>query len=255
LITGASGLIGQRVLEQWDIEALRAEAVDHARDDLLQPGVPTALVERVRPAVVVHLAWSASGTPSYRTSAANELWLRSTCELARACRDRGAWLIATGTALDKSGIVSDAYSAAKIGLWDELAPAVRAGTMTWLRPYYVVDPERRRPALVENALSARDAGTPVSLRTPDSEHDFIHASDAGRAVVLAARHRLAGEVAIGSGRVRRVCDLVAALGIPWVSQSASSEATQAHLSEAADIGRLTELGWAPMRTEELFAPD
>jgi nucleoside-diphosphate-sugar epimerase len=252
LITGASGLIGKHVLERWDLDGLDAEPVNHARDDLLLPGVPTALVERVRPAVVVHLAWSASGTPDYRHAADNERWVRASLELAAACREVGSAFVATGTSLDKATAPGDAYASSKVQLWRELEPAVAEGDITWARPYYVIDPERRRPALIEHALSAQAVGVPVVLRTPDSEHDFVHASDVGHAIVLAVRNELRGEVPIGSGRLRRVCDLVAALGVPWERAADQAGPGASHLSDVADIRRLLELGWAPTRTDELF---
>jgi nucleoside-diphosphate-sugar epimerase len=240
-------------MRQWDVDDLRAEAVDREREDLLEPGVPTALVERVQPAVVVHLAWRASGSTDYRESADNERWLRATLELAHACVSVGALLLATGTPLDRAVDSPDAYSAAKARLWHELRPAVDEGRVGWLRPYYVFDEERRRPALLAHALAARDQGTPVVLRTPESEHDFIHAADVGSAVVLAARQRLTGELPIGSGRLRRVCDLVGALGIAWTAEQRSDDGARPQLHDVADSHRLRELGWTPSRTDELFA--
>jgi nucleoside-diphosphate-sugar epimerase len=253
LITGASGLIGTHVLEQWDIDGLRAEAIDHARDDLLVPGVPSALVQRVRPALVVHLAWAASGTPGYRHSADNERWVEASLELVRACREAGVALVATGTSLDRTTAPSDAYAASKVRLWRELEPEVAAGALTWVRPYYVFDPDRRRPALIDHALAAQAAGSPVVLRTPDSEHDFVHAADVGRAIVATVRHGLRGEVPVGSGRLRRVCDLVAALGVEWAAADDRETSTAGHVGEVADTRRLRELGWTPARTDELFA--
>jgi nucleoside-diphosphate-sugar epimerase len=240
-------------MRQWDVDDLRAEAVSHERDDLLEPGVPTALVERVRPAVVVYLAWRASGSPDYRESADNERWLQATRELARACGSVGTLLLATGTPLDRAVDSPDAYSSAKARLWHELRTAIDEGVIGWLRPYYVFDEELRRPALLAHALAARDQGTRVALRTPGSEHDFIHAADVGSAVVLAARHRLAGELPIGSGRLRRVCDLVSALGIAWTAEQRPDDGARPQLHDVADTRRLRELGWTPSRTDELFA--
>lgn len=210
-------------------------------------------MERARPTVVVHLAWAASGTPDYRHAADNERWLQASLELARACTATGATLVATGTAIDKAGSPADAYSASKAALWRAFEPAVTAHDLTWVRPYYVFDEERRRPALVAHAVAARAAGRPVALRTPDSEHDFIHAADVGLAIVEAVRHDLRGEVPIGSGRLRRVQDLIAALGIPWVAEGEPQTGGVEHLSEAADTSRLGAVGWAPERTNALFA--
>ena len=60
LITGATGLIGSHVLATWDVGDLEPVPVSSATTDLLVPGAATALVADHRPAVVVHLAWSAS---------------------------------------------------------------------------------------------------------------------------------------------------------------------------------------------------
>jgi nucleoside-diphosphate-sugar epimerase len=253
LITGAGGLIGQQVLRHWDLVEVLPQAVHHSSDDLLAPGVPTELVTRVAPSIVVHLAWAASGDPGYRTSADNDRWVLASLELASACRAAGAWFVATGTPLDLGGAATDAYSSAKLELWRQLEPAVRAGEITWLRPYYVVDPDRRRPVLVEQALRARESGGSLVLRTPDSRHDFIHASDVGRAVVTALRHRLFGEVPIGSGQLRRVRDLVTALGVSWSSDPGGSDTAPPQHHEAADIRHLLELGWSPVSTQKLFA--
>ncbi len=252
LITGASGLIGRHVVAQWDLSDLEVVLARHETDDLLSPGVPAALVARVRPLVVVHLAWDASGTPGYRTSPRNGAWVDASLELARACEDAGAWLVATGTPLDTVAEMPDAYAAAKSRLWHMLARRTRAGEMTWIRPYYVVDPDRRRPALVDEALAASERGATLVLRTPESRHDFVHAQDVGRAIVAAVRHGLRGELEVGSGRARSVATLVEALGVAWEPSPDAPGATVLHSSAVADSARLLEVGWSPVRTKELF---
>lgn len=251
LITGGSGLIGRHVLQAWDLTEVRPETVDRRAVDLLQPGSARALVERVRPAVVLHLAWTASGTRDYRSHPDNAAWVDASLELAAACTDTGAWFLATGTPLDTATEAADAYSAAKVSLRRALQGAVDAGSCTWLRPFYVVDPQLRRPELVDHAVAARDAGRRMVLRTPGSQHDFIHARDVGTAVVATLRHGLRGEVPIGSGRLRRVSELVTALGVPWAAAPvADSTAPQHH--DAADVSRLREHGWSPAHTKEMF---
>src|SRR5438552_17962343 len=78
LITGGTGLIGAALLKHWDDANLEPLLVDRSRDDLLVPGTATALIRRVRPDIVIHLAWVASGTPGYRTSPENARWLAAT---------------------------------------------------------------------------------------------------------------------------------------------------------------------------------
>jgi nucleoside-diphosphate-sugar epimerase len=254
LITGATGLIGRAVLEGWTDQELEPVPLDRSTDDLLVRGAATALVRRLRPAVVVHLAWVASGTPGYRTSPDNQRWLATTLELAEACADNHALLLATGTPLDREPAGADAYSAAKSALWQALSAEVFAGRIGWLRPYYVIDPVRRRPALVDQALAARTAGQPLTLLTPESRHDFVHVDDVATAVRTAAHHRLAGEIEIGAGRLRSVRQLVEALGVTWQAGPSTAD-TPPHAHEAANVARLLDLGWAPTTTEELFTGD
>lgn len=253
LITGASGLIGQQLIRQWDIDGLTAVPVNQNTDDLLKPGVASELVRRVRPAVIVHLAWAASGTPGYRTSTENALWVDSSVELSLASREVDAWFLGTGTSVDNEAS-PDAYAAAKGQLWERLKFDVIAEQITWLRPYYVIDPDRRRPALVDAALGAREVGREVALRTPRALHDFVHAADVGRGVLIAIRHGLRGELPLGSGKLRAVSDVVEALNVRWSgSQRGHLPATQHH--GAADMHRLRSCGWLPRMTEEFFARD
>ncbi len=255
LITGATGLIGRAVLKGWTDAELEPVPLDRSTDDLLVPGTASAVIRRLRPQVVVHLAWVASGTPGYRSSADNAGWLAATLELTQACAKHNALLLATGTPLDREPADTDAYSAAKSALWQALSSQVAAGNVGWLRPFYVIDPARRRPALVDQALAAHEAGQPITLLTPDSRHDFVHVEDVATAVRTAAGHRLAGEIEIGSGRLRAVHELVEALGVTWQAGDPPPDSSPPHAHEAANVARLVDLGWSPITTEELFPGD
>ena len=63
-----------------------------------------------------------------------------------------------------------------------------------------------------------------------------------------------GEVHVGSGRLRRVSDLVAALGAEWLRSEPAANAGPHH-HQPADTTRLAELGWSATHTEELFSRD
>lgn len=233
LITGATGLIGRAVLAAWDVVGLDPVAVGRGDADLLVPGAPTALITRMRPAVVVHLAWCASGTPGYRSSTDNAAWVTATLELGDACRAAGAHLVATGTVLDDDH--SDAYTSAKSQLRRAIGPEV-----TWVRPHYVFSPEGRSPRLVADVLDG------AGVANPAAAHDFVHVDDVGRAVVEIVRHRLTGPVDIGSGELRTVARLARALGADLPDETAGS-------GTVADVEPLRRLGWAPTATTELFS--
>jgi nucleoside-diphosphate-sugar epimerase len=252
LITGASGLIGAHLLERWDIADLEPVAIDRRAHDLLVPGVPTEMIESLRPQVVVHLAWSASGTPGYRSSEDNAEWLRASIELAAACAGEGVWLVATGTVLDRRADPDDRYANAKFELREAVRAQVTAGLITWVRPFYVFDLARGRPALVADALAAKASGVAVTLRSPWSKHDFVHAEDVARALLTIIRHGARGVVDVGSGEVRAVCQLVGAMGARWTATDASTAAVS-HADDVADVVRLRVLGWRPDSTDALFA--
>ncbi|WP_374456366.1 NAD-dependent epimerase/dehydratase family protein [Nocardioides sp.] len=252
LITGASGLIGRWVLQHWGDTPVEPVPVRHTDVDLLAPGAAADLVERTAPTHVVHLAWSASGRADYRTTDDNERWLDATLELVEAVRASGSTVWLTGTAVDDEDDAADAYARSKARLKATLAPLIEDSSVGWLRPFYVFDEARRRPALVDLATTARESGETLHLRSPHQHHDFVHASDVGRAVVAAVSHDLVGEVPIGSGSLRSVADLVTRLGAPWSADDAQQTPAPTHSGDTADTTRLAAVGWAPTRTEEFF---
>lgn len=251
LITGGSGLLGRHLQEYWPVDHLEPVLVERPQDDLLAPGAVRRLIAKVKPDVVVHLAWSASGTPGYRSSKNNQRWVAASHELAEECLRAGAFFYATGTSLDarESG---DAYSLSKARLRILLDAAIMERRIGWLRPYYVFDPATRRPALVAQAMAAADSGEPVILHAPDSAHDFVHAADVASAIVICVLHRAAGAVDIGSGRLRRVRDLVEALGVRWQDDPSKRVCEGSHHHSSADVRVLRSLGWQSTKTEEFF---
>jgi nucleoside-diphosphate-sugar epimerase len=255
LLTGATGLVGVWVVRHWPTTAPALVPIGSADADLLRPGTAARLLEREAPTDVIHLAWSASADPGYRHSDANDRWVDATLELAAAAAAGGARLWLTGTVVDDferavdDGV--DAYARSKARLRRIVSADIDAEEIGWLRPYYVVDETRRRPALVDESLRSAQRGEPVALHSPGAVHDFVHASDVGAAVVCAVTSGLKGYLPIGSGRLRRVCDLVIALGARWEVAAVPSPMT-AHDETAADTRWLTDHGWTPTRTQELF---
>jgi nucleoside-diphosphate-sugar epimerase len=252
LITGGSGLLGGWVRRWWSPADGRLVVVDHHETNLLLPGEPTRLVDQVRPARVIHLAWSASGTPGYRRSDLNDAWLRTTLELVSAADDVSASMWATGTAVDGGDESSDSYTSAKRSLRSQLGERIETGTLGWFRPFYVFDEARGRPEVVAATLEAQRSGTPVRLRSSGAVHDFVHASDVGAAIVSAVRAGLKGVVDIGSGTARSVADLVTALGWTWQPEESAASAAPAGSSSTAECAALRATGWTPQRTEEFF---
>ncbi len=256
LMTGATGLLGTWVVRRWPADAPDLIPVGSADADLLAPGGPARLVDRLRPGAVVHLAWSASGTDGYRHAAENALWVDATTSLLEASIHHGAETWLTGTVVDEPlrPTEGDAYTRSKAILRVMVADHIEAGCIGWLKPFYLFDPEAGRPALVADALEAAAKDEPLELRTPNSRHDFVHASDAADAVVLAVLNHCRGVLPVGSGRSRSVGAVARALGVRTYTRGAPEPGPlPSHSEEApADVSWLDALGWAPTRTEEFF---
>lgn len=248
LITGAAGLIGRHALSAWP-DDLERVTISHRDHDLLAAGEFDRLISTEQPEVVLHLAWSASSTPGYRSHPDNASWRRVSAAAARSCARAGIGFVGLGTVVDdRAG--GDPYTESKRGLRADLADLIGDGRITWLRPFYVFDPETPSPAVLREAMAARDGGRPAVLQSPDARHDFIHAADVGTAVVTAVRQGLRGAIDIGSGDLHRVSDLVAAVGGTWTEDPAATPAT--HADSAADSGALRQAGWTPVHTERFF---
>ncbi len=248
LITGASGLIGRRVVEALDAaEGIEVMPVGSADIDLRATGSWDRLLADRHPDAVVHLAWSASGTPGYREHPDNARWAASTIAAASAAAERGIRFVATGTSVDDAP-AADLYSRSKADVRAALADRIEAGQIAWLRPYYVFDEREPSPAVLRAALAARSAGQPVGLSSPDARHDFVHARDVGTAVLAVVAHGLAGAIDIGSGEVATVAQLVEAHRCAWVAQGVPSSAAASET--AADVAVLRAAGWAPTVTDE-----
>lgn len=248
LITGASGLLGARVVEAFAAGTVHEIVHGQSGYDLRESAHWGRLFDDVRPDVVVHLAWSASATPGYRDHIDNSLWSDRTVEAAHLAVARGIRFFGTGTSVDADP-AEDAYSRSKASARERLTSLIETGAMTWLRPFYLFDEERPSPAVLRAALAARAAGKAVALATPGARHDFVHARDAGGAVRTAVEEELTGFVDIGSGSLATVAELVEAYGCSWTAAEGAGP-TVAASESAADVSRLRAAGWAPSVTDE-----
>lgn len=254
LITGGGGLLGRWVQHHWHVDGTLGELVapDRQECDMLLAGNPTELISRYRPDRVIHLAWCASGTRGYRSSADNDRWVTATLELARVCQATDTTVWFTGTGLDNEDTNPDVYVAAKYRLRQQLATPLAEGSAGWLRPFYVFDDVAGRPGLVADALLARDEGRSVILRSPFAAHDFIHASDVGAAIVHVVRAGLLGTIDVGTGLRTTVEQLVTRLGARWQATDDCAPQTLGTPDPVADAQALRSAGWQPHRTEEFL---
>lgn len=244
LVTGASGFVGRPTLRRLVQRGLEVHAVTrgpalpgplasvvcHAVD-LLEPSARAALVERVRPTHLLHLAWEA--TPgTYWTSPLNAAWLAASLDLvdralALGCRR----VVAAGTCAEYAWGPSSEASAPLDEATSPLAPAtpygqakdaLRAGlaarcqaagaAWAWGRIFFAYGPGepdgRLVPSVARALLEGREAKASEGLQ----RRDYVHVDDVAAAFAALVDHDLVGPVNLATGVATPVRDLVLTLG-------------------------------------------
>lgn len=237
VVTGAGGFIGRRALDAladrgFEIHAVargdvasRVPGVRWHVCDLLVPGEPTRLIERVRPTHVLHLAWyTAPG--AYWSSDLNLDWLGSTVELARAFGARGgARFVGAGTCAEYawSGgpcdevstplVPATFYGAVKHATGVAVAAIMRkhAISFAWGRVFFAYGPGEDDGKLLTSTALRLLRHESIVLRQARRRLDFIHVDDVGVAFARLVEGTAVGPVNVATGIGTRIEDAVALL--------------------------------------------
>ncbi len=239
LVTGASGFIGRQAIDilarqgRFDVVAVsRGPAVDlpplvsHESVDLLQPGAAEALIRRVRPTHLLHLAWNA--TPGLFWNAPDNLdWAASTLTLQRTFLDcQGVRAVMAGTCAEYdwtgNALLSESSAIAPATLYGAIKDATRravcagaerlGGSVAWGRVFWLYGPREAAGRLVSDVVSALRNGQPVNVSEGRQRRDFLHVDDVAGAFVAALDSNANGPFNIGSGAAVPVRDIVQMLG-------------------------------------------
>ncbi len=228
LVTGANGFIG---LPLTIALAARGEEV-HAistqpapppvpnvrwyRIDLTAPGGELeALMRRLRPARLVHLAWHSAPVRLW-DAPENVLWVESSLRLVRAFIDGGGRrMLIAGTCAEYDWSAADRplaegrsplapatlYGVAKDALRRVAAAyAAQAGVeLAWGRPFFLYGPREPPGRLVPSVVCALLHGEPVATSGGEQLRDFMHVEDMAGALLALLDSTAVGDVNIASG--------------------------------------------------------
>jgi nucleoside-diphosphate-sugar epimerase len=229
LLTGASGFIGRRALHHlvdqgMEVHAIARSSDGSARDavwhavDLIEPGAATAIVRKVKPDGLLHLAWIA--TPGkYWTSPENLGWAAATLELHRAFTAVGGRRgVYVGSCAEydwtHENLEEDItplapttpYGLAKACTGRLLLDTNGHGgpTVAWGRIFYLYGPEEKRGRLISDVIASILEGSEIACSDGRQLRDFMHVDDVTRALVSVLTSDYAGPVNIASGVCRPV---------------------------------------------------
>jgi nucleoside-diphosphate-sugar epimerase len=239
LVTGASGFIGRHAVPQllargWEVHAvvleagkvpLPGEAVE-IEANLLDPGVPRALVEQVRPTHLLHLAWNA--VPGRFWSDPDNLdWVAASLSLHRAFGlAGGARAVYAGTCAEydwSHALLDEAatplrpatlYGAAKHALHTLLqaaGPAVGV-PFAWGRVFLLYGPHEHPARLVPDVMRSLLLGQEARCTEGTQQRDFMHVDDVAGAFVAALDSEHVGAFNIATGRCVPLREVVEGIG-------------------------------------------
>jgi len=278
LLTGATGFIGSAALRalaggRYEIHAVSTRRREETRDvvwhvaDLLQPDVAEELVRRVRPELLIHLAWYAEHA-RFWTSGENVRWVAATRRLLSAFgRGGGARVVVSGTCAEyewpaTGGICSEdktplrpasLYGQSK-NATREYAEALAEETgfeLAWGRIFFVYGPGEAETRLVPSVVRTLLEGKPAPVSSGGLVRDFLHVDDVGAATIALLESSVSGAINIGSGlgvSIREVVELIgAATGRPELIRIGADRAgLDEPRSLVADARRLREeVGFIP----------
>jgi nucleoside-diphosphate-sugar epimerase len=276
LVTGASGFIGRHALPAlasrgFDVHAVSSQArasqtgdVTWHQVDLLGPAAVSALMERVRPTHLLHLAWFAV-PGQFWTSPENLQWVRASLDLLRAFDSVGGErLLAAGTCAEYD--VSDVDC-------DERRTSLRPSTLygtckhafhlmlekfaegrlsaAWGRVFHLYGPDEHPDRLVPSVICSLLDGR-AALCTPGTQvRDFLHVADVAGAFVALLDSPVRGPVNIASGSPVSIAHVVSSIGRQMHAESlirlgARAIPTHEQPRLTASVVRLRdEVGWMP----------
>lgn len=264
LITGASGFIGQHTVHGfrqagWQVHGVGRGACPDAlgcdwhAGDVLDAGFRQALIERVAPTHLVHLAWTTQHG-QFWNDARNADWSDASLALLQAFAHRGGRhaFIAGSCAEDMTRMPVTRYGQAKVALRDAaLRGAEAAGvTLTWGRIYFPYGPGERAQRLIPSLFDRFLRNQTAATGPGHFVRDFVHVEDLAAMIRLVAERQHHGTIDLCSGAGSRVGDVARAIaqrvGRPELLREGQLPARDGDPETIVGIlAALQSLGWAP----------
>ena len=226
LVTAAGGFVGRHCLAPliargYDVHGVsrRARHADIAEPitwhaaDLLDDAATEAVVDRVQPTHLLHLAWVTTHG-DYWHSEANTHWLAASLVLVRAVVRAGAGrIVAVGTCAEYDWThgpciehVTPARPTTRYGQTkDELRGLIEAASdehgfaFAWARLFYLFGPHEQPQRLVPTIITRLHRRQAVALGSGEARRDYLYVKDAGEALAAVVDSAVTGAVNIASG--------------------------------------------------------
>lgn len=274
LLTGATGFIGSHCIQPlldrgYEVHAASRSAGSHAgvtwhAADLLQPGAGEALLARVRPSHLLHLAWYV--VPGKLIAAPENFdWVRASFELVRAFADAGGTRLAvcgSGYEYDWAHgyctegltptVPDTVYGSCKHALHELVRSfaSTRGLSAAWPRVFFLYGPNEHPQRLVSSVILSLLKGDPARTSHGRQVRDYMHVQDVADGLVAVLDSAHDGAINVSSGQASTLREIVLTtgrlVGRPELVQLGAlpARANDVPLVVGANA-RALALGWQP----------
>jgi nucleoside-diphosphate-sugar epimerase len=280
LLTGATGFIGRHCVEPltrrgWEVvavtsappseeatpEAAGGDGVVWRRADLLDPEVPSRLIQETQPDALLHLAWRlvAGSVENYRWTRASLQLLMNFAEaggkravFAGSCAEYD-WTATQPLAEAAPRKPATTYGLCKNALGELFEHYRREVDLSavWARIFFLFGPGEAESRLVASVVLALLTGQPAKSTHGEQLRDYLFVEDLADALACLVDSELRGPINVASGRAVRLKDLVQEaarqIGREDLVRLGAIAAREEEAPEVrADVSRLRdELEWEP----------
>jgi len=273
-ILGAYGFLGKPILSKLKTRGFEVVTFSHSeidsssnsnfKVDLFDIDSLRIALLNSRPDVVISTAWDTEHG-KFWTSELNSKYKNATLNFAEVSFELGVSVFLGLGSMSEYGVNPgacdaiktplvpvDLYSKAKIetGVELELIGKAFNRKTNWLRVFQAFGQNEKPERFIPGLISTLRQGKPFSIRTPNYEMDWIHASDIASAVLFTLENSLSHFVDVGTGiptSVKDISELVCSelkleLGLLDYSGQIPGHQKKAVVDSSAQI---LSLGWAP----------
>ncbi|HYD57567.1 MAG TPA: NAD-dependent epimerase/dehydratase [Burkholderiales bacterium] len=229
LVTGAAGFIGRACLSILSGGPFELHAVSRRPRpngpatwhpcDLLDDAASDALIRKVRPTHLLHLAWIAE-PGAFWTSPLNAQWLSASRRLVSAFyREGGMRAVCAGSCAEygrsDSPCREDAtplapatpYGAAKLAMYESLKDGARGAGWAWARIFFPYGPGEPAGRFIPTVIGGLLGNGRVECTHGEQVRDFVFVEDVARALAALLRCEPSGDYNVGSGQGVRLRDV------------------------------------------------
>lgn len=273
-LTGGTGFIGRYTLNELkkrghqtlvlSRKAQKEKGIEFIKGGLRDVSKWKAKLEKFKPKSAIHLAWEGIPDFSYAQSVKN---LEGGLAVLEALTESGCKrIVVAGTGFDCGSRVgkipddlkfvpSSVFVAAKhsLHLMGEALAKEKGTDFIWLRPFNPYGYGQRAGSVIPYIMRCVSEGTPLRLRNPLAQGDFIYIEDVARVFVDAATKGKSWKTYnVGSGYLTPIRDIAKAVceemgaGKEYYEDFARTAKGKLLNAAYADLKKVKkELGWQP----------